>query len=341
MLSGGDTSDIFMVKENLDVMKWAQQGFAKPLTDYIANSGFDMSGFVGMEPNYAVDDVQYALPFRSDFWVLFYNKTLFDEAGIAYPTNDMTWEQYEALANEITGKSSCKYGAHNHTWLSAVANFAVCDGVNTLLDGEYSDLQYFYELALRMEASGAIRPYTEVKAANLHYSGAFQTGDTAMMPMGYWYVATLINNRKEGLYDFDWGTTALPHKDDVPAGSSFGNLTGVMINKASQNKDLAWEYISWLCGPEGSQVTAATGNRPAWVSSEVADVLASVEGFPADENSKAALIPTQVSIEIGTHEKLAEIQTVLNEEHTMIMTGEIDVAEGIEEMNERVAEVLE
>lgn len=340
MLSGGDTSDIFMIKQNLNVMNWASQGFAEPLDDYIAKSNYDLSGFVGMEPNYAVDGVQYALPFRSDFWVLFYNKTLFDEAGVAYPTNDMTWEQYEALANEMTGKGNCKYGSHNHTWLSAVVNFAVNDGVNTLLDGEYSDLAYFYDLALRMEDSGAIRPYTELTASGLHYSAAFQTGDTAMMPMGYWYVATLINNRAQGLYDFDWGITALPHKEDVPAGSSFGNLTGVMINKASDNKDLAWEYISWLCGPEGSQVTAATGNRPAWVSSEVADVLASVEGFPADENSKAALLPSMVSIEIGMHEKLAEIQTIINEEHTMIMTREIDVEEGIEEMNERVAEVL-
>lgn len=36
MLSGGDTSDLFMVKQNINIMNWAQQGFAEPLTDYIA-----------------------------------------------------------------------------------------------------------------------------------------------------------------------------------------------------------------------------------------------------------------------------------------------------------------
>ena len=40
-------------------------------------------------------------------------------------------------------------------------------------------------------------------------------------------------------------------------------------------------------------------------------------------------------------DKLAEIQTILNEEHTMIMTREISVDEGIEEMSERVAELYE
>ena len=114
-----------------------------------------------------------------------------------------------------------------------------------------------------------------------------------------------------------------------------------MINKKSEHKDLAWEYVSWLCGPEGAKVTAGCGNRPAWVSEEVAEVLASVDGFPQDENSKKALLPSMVSIEIGVSDKLAEIKTILNEEHTMIMTREISVDEGIEEMNERVAELYE
>ena len=40
-------------------------------------------------------------------------------------------------------------------------------------------------------------------------------------------------------------------------------------------------------------------------------------------------------------EKLSEIQTIVNEEHSLIMTREIDVEDGIEEMNERVAELFE
>ena len=47
--------------------------------------------------------------------MLFYNKTLFDAAGVDYPTNDMTWEEYAALAKEMTGKGNCKYGCHYHT----------------------------------------------------------------------------------------------------------------------------------------------------------------------------------------------------------------------------------
>ena len=341
MLAGGDTSDIFMVKTVPDILNWYNAGYAESLTPYMEKDSYDASGFVGMESGYCYDGQQAALPFRSDYWVLFYNKTLFDEAGVAYPTNDMTWEQYKDLAIQMTNPEKDIYGCHYHTWLSAVVNFAVDDGVNTLVDGDYEDLKYFYDLYFALEDAGACMPYPEVQAAGLHYSGAFGNGNIAMLPMGYWYVATLITNIKDGTYNVtDWGITAIPHKEDVPAGSSFGNLTGAMINSKSENKDAAWTYVAWLCGPEGAKATAGTGNRPAWVSEDVAAVMASVDGFPTDDTSKAALLPSMVSIEIPGHPKASEISTILGEEHSAIITREISIEDGILNMNDRVAEVL-
>ena len=339
MLEGGDTSDVFMIKEIDNLINWQAQGFAAPLADYV--SGYDMSGFVGTEVNYAVDGVQYAIPFRSDFWVLFYNKDLFDAAGEAYPTNDMTWDQYAELAKKMTDKEKGIYGTHYHTWLSAVANWAVCDGVNTLADKNYDDLLYFYKLYQDLEDNGACMSYADLKASGLHYSAAFANGNVAMMPMGYWYVSTLIGYNKEGTCNFNWGIVAVPHLEGVAAGSSFGNLTGAMINAKSEQKDLAWKYISWLGGEEGSLATASTGARPAWVSEGVAACMSSVEGFPSDDNSKAALLPAAVSMEWPVAEKDSDIKTIVNEEHSLIMAREITPEEGVQEMNERVAELFE
>ena len=338
MLAGGDTSDVFMVKEITDLLNWQEAGYEEPLNSYIEASSYDLSGFAGIESNYAVDGQQYALPFRSDFWVLYYNKDLFDAANVEYPTNDMTWEQYAELAKKMT--SDGVYGTHYHTWLSAVVNWDVCDGQNTLIDGDYSDLAYFYQLYQDLEDAGACMAYDELKSAGLHYSAAFENGNIAMMPMGYWFVSTLIGAIKDGTCNFNWGIVSVPHKEGVPAGSSFGNLTGAMINAKSKNKDLAWEYISWLAGEEGSIATASTGTRPAWVSETVAEAMASADGFPTDDASKAALVPVYVGIEIPASEHSSEISTVLNEEHSLIMTREYTIEEGIDEMNERVAEIL-
>ena len=339
MLSGGDKSDVVMIKEVDQVINWQAQGFASSLADYVKD--YDMSGFKGTEVNYAVDGVQYAIPFRSDFWVLYYNKDLFDAAGVEYPTNDMTWDAYAELAKKMTDKEKGIYGTHYHTWLSAVANWDVCDGVNTLADGQYDDLLYFYKLYQDLEDYGACMSYADLKASGLKYAAAFENGNIAMLPMGYWLVSTLIGDVKAGNASLNWGIAAVPHAEGVAAGSSFGNLTGAMINEKSEQKDLAWEYISWLGGPEGAKATASVGARPAWVSEDVADVMAAVEGFPADDACKAALLPAAVAMEWPVVDKVADIKTIVNEEHSLIMAREITPEEGIEEMNERVAELFE
>ncbi len=339
MLSGGDTSDVIMLKEIDQVIIWSREGFAEPLTDYIGD--YDMSGFVGTEKNYNVDGVQYGIPFRSDFWVLFYNKDLFDAAGIDYPTNDMTWDQYAELAKKLTDKEKDIYGTHYHTWLSAVVNWAVCGTDYTLADGKYDNLLYFYKLYQDLEDSGACMSYADLKASGLKYAAAFENGNVAMLPMGYWLVSTLIGDIKAGNANLNWGVVAVPHADGVAAGSSFGNLTGAMINAKSDQKELAWEYISWLGGPEGAKATASVGARPAWVAEEVANVMASVEGFPADENSKAALLPASVAMEWPAGDKVPDIKTIVNEEHSLIMAREVTAEEGVAEMNERVAELTE
>ena len=76
-----------------------------------------------------MDGKLYELPFRSDFWVIFYNKDIFDRAGVEYPTNDMTFEEYDALARRVTDTTfgSEVYGAHYHTWRSAVQLFGILD----------------------------------------------------------------------------------------------------------------------------------------------------------------------------------------------------------------------
>ena len=338
MLAGGDTSDVIMLKENDQVVQWQASGFAAPLTDYIGS--YDMSGFVGIEKNYAIDGVQYGIPFRSYVWVLFYNKDPFDAAGVEYPTNDMTWDQYAELAKKLTDKEKDIYGTHYHTWLSTVANWAVCGTDYTLADGNYDNLLYFYKLYQDLEDYGACMSFADLKASGLKYGAAFENGNIAMMPMGYWQVSTFINDIKAGTASLNWGIVAVPHAEGVAAGSSFGNMTGVMMNAKSEKKDLAWEYMSWLCGPEGAKATASVGARPAWVSEEIAEAMASVEGFPADENSKAALLPTSVAMEWPVGEKVPDIKTIVNEEHSLIMAREITPEEGVAEMNERVAELL-
>ena len=108
--------------------------------------------------------------------MLYYNKDLFDAAGVAYPSNDMTWDEYDALAAKMTsGEGSSKvYGGHNHTWQALVTNWAVQDGKHTVVDKDYSFLKPWYEAALSLQDNGYIQDYSTLKTANIHYSSVFK-----------------------------------------------------------------------------------------------------------------------------------------------------------------------
>ena len=61
---------------------------------------------------------------------MYYNKDIFDAAGVEYPSNDWTWSDFEKMATELTsGEGANKiYGAHLHTWQAMVQNWGVQDG---------------------------------------------------------------------------------------------------------------------------------------------------------------------------------------------------------------------
>ena len=46
-----------------------------------------------------------------DNLTLLYNKTVFDKAGVTYPTNDWTWDQFREAAKKLTNPATKTYGA--------------------------------------------------------------------------------------------------------------------------------------------------------------------------------------------------------------------------------------
>lgn len=291
-----------------------------------------------------MNDEVYALPFRSDFWLIYYNKDLFDQAGVPYPTNDMTLEQYDELARKMTsGSGSNKvYGAHYHTWRSAVQLFGILDGQHTVVDGEYDFLKPTYERILKQQEDGIVMDYATLKTSSTHYSGVFYNNSVAMMNMGSWFIATQIEKVKSGESQAtNWGIVKYPHPEGVEPGTTLGTITSLAVNKKSANKEAALDFMKFVTGEEGAAVIAATGTIPAIKNDEVVNSIASVEGFPADEASKVALTTAKTYLEMPLHEKSADIEVILNEAHDSIMTKNATIDKGLADMNTRVQLILD
>jgi multiple sugar transport system substrate-binding protein len=340
-LSGGDKTDIITVKDIPGYAAMLTRNQIIPLNDYISASEVDLSQYSGAAEELTYEGSIYALPFRSDIWILYYNKDIFDAAGLAYPTNDITWGEFDALARQLTSGSGADkiYGAHFHVWRSTVELGTVQDGLHTVIAEDYSFMAPMYDMVTKMQKDGIIMDYGELRAGNIHYSGPFENGQVAMLPMGSWFIGTLIAAHNAGNFDYNWGVATYPHPDGVPAGTTAGTLTSLAINAKSDNKDAAWDFIKFYSGEEGAKALAATGNLPAVRTPEVLAIFGSLEGMPAE--AADALKTTTVRLELPMHPKVGEIEQILNEEHDLIMTNSVSVQQGLDEMSSRVSKVLE
>ncbi|MDR1468342.1 MAG: sugar ABC transporter substrate-binding protein [Spirochaetaceae bacterium] len=342
-LSGGADLDVLCIKDIPGYANLVRQNRLEPLAGFIKAKGIDTAQYSGVVEQLTVNGEVYALPFRRDFWLIFYNKDLFDAAGVPYPSNDLTLDDYDALARKVTRGSGANktYGAHYHTWRSTIQLFGLLDGKNTIVDGKYDFLAPYYERVLKEQSDGIVQSYATLKTSGTHYSGAFFNSQIAMMNMGTWFISTQIDKVKIGeSTSKNWGLAKYPHPAGVPAGTTLASVTGIAVNKNSKNKEAALAFTQFLSGPEGAAILAKIGTIPAIMNQEVINAIASIPGFPSDPGSKEALQVAKTYLEMPLHEKSADIEIVLNEVHDAVMTGNTTVQAGIQEMNERVGKIL-
>ncbi|MHC1692687.1 MAG: sugar ABC transporter substrate-binding protein [Sphaerochaetaceae bacterium] len=340
MLSGGDTVDIISVKDIPMYSGMLTRNQIVPLNDLITRDKIDLAQYSGATNELTVDGKLYALPFRSDIWILYYNKDIFDKAGIPYPDNDMTWTEYENLARKLTSGTGANkiYGAHHHTWRSTVQLPTVQDGKNTVVSTDYSFMKPIYDMIIRMQNEGTIMDYGSLRAGNIHYKGVFYNGQIAMLPMGSWFIGTIIAGKKAGETKVNWGIAKYPHPEGISAGTTAGTLTSLAINSKSANKEQAWDFLKFYCGPEGADILAKTGALPAIRNSNILNTFASMEGFPA--GGADALQTVTVRLELPMHAKVSAIEQILNEQHELIMTQSVTVDKGLAEATARVKKLL-
>ena len=339
-LAGGADIDVLSIKDIPGYANLINLDYLTPMNDLLTRSTSDFNGTI--EQLTTDDGNFYAVPFRNDFWVLFYNKDLFDAAGVPYPANDLTMEDYDALARQMTsGEGDAKvYGTHYHTWRSCVSLFSILDGENTIVDGSYDFMKPTYDLVLAQQNDGICMDYGYLKTSSLHYSAAFENQQCALLPMGSWFIATLQTYMADAETPFNWGMVKYPHPAGSPAGSTLGTVTSLAINVDSPKAAAAADFINWCVSEEGAKAIAETGTFPACGSAETNEIIRATEGFPSDDASAEALNTVAVYLEMPYTQYASDIETILNAEHDAIMTLSETVDEGIQNMNDQVSVIL-
>lgn len=337
-LAAGTGPDIITQKEVKFVTTFQEGGQLLDVSDVELPDG------IGGASSYEVDGVQYGVPYRQDSWVLFYNKDLFAQAGIEEPDGSWTWEDYDKVAGELSTALAPARGGYMHRWQSVVQGFANAQNEANILDGEYDYMADYYDRVLALQSSGAQVDFNTSSANQLTYQGEFGKQTAAMLPMGTWYVATLIAQQASGDADtFEWGIAPIPQLKSSTTGTdntpvTFGDPTGFSINANTDaaKQAAAKKFLAFAASTKGAQVLAGIGITPAFSDEAVVDTYFAVDGAPTDELSKFAWATHDTFPENPTSSKTAAIQGILGDMHSAIMSGSTPVEQAITEAQDRV-----
>ncbi|MEV0388542.1 sugar ABC transporter substrate-binding protein [Nonomuraea sp. NPDC050643] len=334
MLAGGDKTDVITMKNVTDYSRYSSRGQLLDISDTVRS--VDTAGLAGLDA-FKVGGSYFALPYRQDFWLLYYNKTLLDKAGVKLP-DPLTWDEYAKLAKQLTsGDGGAKiHGAYHHTWRSVVQAISAAQTGGDQLGGDYTFFTEQYNVAKGLQDAGAVLDFGTAKAQQADYRSMFESGKTAMMPMGTWYISGILEARKKGATDVEWALAPMPQRPGATGTTTFGSPTAFAVNKKAQHADAAKKFVEFAASKAGAEAITKVGVVPALQSPEITKAYFALEGMPADELSKKAFEPEKVNLEMPVSDKTSDIDTILNEEHELIMVGDKSVADGIRSMNERV-----
>jgi len=222
----------------------------------------------------------YGLTYGIAPYFLYFNKTLFDKAGVAYPDpiKPMTFEEFNAVAKKLTNEADGTYGFNMDATFTAVLPFiwsAGGDYVNA--DGTASEFGSEGTRAALKEVYGLYSPGGGAKPIVDLTGGTtaddFAAGKVAMMSNGSWMMG-YVNGR--GGKDLNWDIAPLPAGS---AGSiTWSGVSGFAPSKTTPHQAEAWEAIKIITGVEGQTLIGASGREfpsrlsvvDAWLHSDVA-----------------------------------------------------------------------
>lgn len=250
-LSGGGGPDIVLV----DVSQVAQLGAAQQLVDLTSRIAPIKDQFFSGNLVAATDSGKsYAVPYDTSNIAMFWNKKMFEKAGISAPP--ATWDDLLSAATELTGGGKYGYmlGAKGYgsflywPWLWQNGGAITNDDFTQATFNNAAGLdawQFYADLHLKHK----VVPPTFLGVTDSwdQFLQPFMTETVAMMPMGDFGIAPL----KKGNPGLEYGVVAMPKKTKT-ATTLGGNALGV--TKAAKDPDLAWSFVSWLTAAQQESV---------------------------------------------------------------------------------------
>ena len=243
-MGSGDTPDVMYM--------WNYPSYSaglEPLDEFIAGEGEEYKAdfYEALWDYNSLDGATYGIPIGFTTHCLFFNKDIFDEAGIEYPTADWTWDDLQTAAETITDKTGVQgfafqmkpdpYDFEMYLWSNGTA---YCDEEGNLDGSLNSDAsKEVFQMFQDMEKAGY------ATATEGDGTDEFRAGNAAMYIYGSWSIDTL---NEDGV---NYGVTTIPAFADAGQDSvSILSSSGLSMAADCENKEAAWEFIKYWTSAE-------------------------------------------------------------------------------------------
>ena len=282
--AGGAPPDLFLMNYRF-YGQFAVKGVLESMEPYLDSSDvFRADEFYpqAMEA-FQVDGEQICMPQNISSLVAYYNKDLFDEAGLSYPDDGWTWADFlrmaKALTVDVDGDGvTDRYGVGMDPEVIRLAPFIWSSGAE-LVDDETDPTRFAVDTPTAIKA---MQDFFDLYAVHGVAPGdeELESEDTETRFLNG-TLGMVFSSRRDTpsfrtITDFGWDVAALP-RHAQPSGILQSDA--YCLTTASENKDTAWRFVEFALGPEGARIVAASGRTvPSLI--EVA-------------NSEAFLDPTQ------------------------------------------------
>lgn len=332
-VSGGAAPDVFWMN-GPNFQLYASNGVIAPLDDADIDKGDYPEGLVDL---YTLDGTLYGAPKDFDTIGLWYNKELFDAAGVDYPSADWTWDDLKDAAAKLTDPAKGQFGiaasqAGQEYYYNSIAQ---AGGEVISADGStsgYGTPEALAGIELWTDLITAGSSPTAQQMTDTSAQDFFLSGKVAMFQNGSWAAHTYAANAD------------IADKVDVaplaagPAGnqSVIHGLANV-ANAKSKHLDIATEFAVFasseaaadIMADSGTVIPAFNGKQQVWVDAlpqynlqAYIDALDTAVAYPASKNTAAW---TSIESEILSQ----------------VWAGNVTAADGLQELASKMQAALD
>ncbi len=244
-ISGSANADLAIIGTRW-LIDYVSEGVAAPLDSYITPDFKARFIDTFLSPS-VMDGATYGLPIAASARAMYYNKTLFEQAGIAEPPKN--WDEVAAAAEKIKALGGDSYGFglqgkeietdvyFYYAFWSQGGNLIDADGTSGLdSEAAYKAAEIYKSLIDKGLTEPGVTSLNREDVQNL-----FKQGRVGMM-----ITAPFLSNQiKEEAPDLQYGVTAIPAGPTGDRGT-YGVTDSIILFENSQNKETAWKFLDYI-----------------------------------------------------------------------------------------------